>query len=90
MTQVGLGLGGTLIVRFEVNSWFRGGTGDTVWLRMASPRSTVEDAAPTYGVGTRLLLSGADVNGDFWPWTCGFTRYYDQDAAAVWARVFSG
>ena len=79
-------------VTFVVNEWFRGGGGATVVVDMTAPMvagefSTV--SAPSYGVGTRLLVSGESRWGgrpleDPIAWSCGFTRYYDPATAAAW------
>jgi hypothetical protein len=76
----------TVTVQLDVNTWYRGGTGDSLRVRLPSPESGVEDAPPAYQVGSRLLLSGSHSDG---PWSCGFTRYYDERTAAVWAEVFA-
>ncbi len=68
-------------VTFRVNQWFRGGSAQTVTVDMGtSPQ-----------IGTRLLVSGQPRWGgtaltDAIAWGCGFTRYYDPDTAAQWAR----
>lgn len=60
---------------------------------MESPTS--EDGPPSYGVGTRLLVSGeprwggTDPLRDAFAWGCGFTRYYDAQAATDWTDAFS-
>ena len=88
VTEIGPGRT-TATVRLDVHTWYRGGTGDSLSVRLPSPRSTVEDAPPAYAVGTRLLVSGSRRDGVRLPWSCGFTRYYDQRTAAVWAEVFA-
>lgn len=85
-----LGLSG---VTFTVREWFLGGRGDTVTVDMP-PQSQVSDPSseqgPIYGIGSRLLVSGESRWGGRSPlaapiaWTCGFTRYYDQDSATEW------
>jgi len=83
---------GYLTVTFMVHEWFRGGAQTTVTLDMFGP--TVSSAQGTsYGVGTRLLVSGEPRFGGIplqapIAWGCGFTRYYDQPAAAVWRQAF--
>lgn len=79
-------------VTFAVNEWFRGGEGATVVVDMTAPlvpgeASTV--SAPSYGLGTRLLVSGESRWGggpleEPIAWSCGFTRYYDAATAADW------
>jgi hypothetical protein len=77
---------------FAVHEWFRGGSGQTVTVDIAQPRST-EDGPPSYAVGTRLLVSGQPRWGgapldDPIAWGCGFTRYYDSATAATWQTAF--
>ena len=78
-------------VTLDVNRWYRGGTGERVRVTMSSPHR--DDAGqhphPTYGVGTRLLLSGELSRGDVLVWSCGFTRYHDERTAATWSSAFS-
>lgn len=77
-------------VTFRVNKWFRGGTLSTVTIDMEAPDITAEDPLPSYGIGTRLLVSGeprwggAPLDAAI-AWSCGFTRYYDPGTAAAWA-----
>jgi hypothetical protein len=81
-------------VTFEVHEWFSGGSGDTVVVDMQIP--AVGSAAPsedgqgyTYGIGSRLLVSGEPRWGGV-PlaapigWSCGFSRYHDASTAAAW------
>ncbi|WP_347058883.1 hypothetical protein ABC795_00790 [Blastococcus sp. HT6-30] len=79
-------------VTFAVNEWFSGGSGATVTVDLPVPASpgasTTSEGGPVYGVGSRLLVSGAD-RWDGEPlepigWTCGFTRYFDEETAASW------
>lgn len=86
-------------VTFHVNQWFRGGSlvsATSVTVDIAPPipvdgRSTddMAMAGQTYGVGTRLLVSGeprwegASLS-DLIAWGCGFTRYQDPDTADSW------
>lgn len=90
-------LDGYLTVTFTVNEWFRGGDQTTATLDMAGPMGGslwIEDQDMSYGVGTRLLVSGGPRFGGS-PLrvaiaaTCGFTRYYDKDTAASWHQAFS-
>ncbi len=68
-------------VTFEVREWLVGEGAATVQLRMDPPeRPERSDAAPSYFVGTRLLVSGDAGTA----WGCGFTRYYDAKTAAAW------
>ncbi len=92
-------LSGLVGVTLQVNRWFKGGEVDTVVVDMPAP---AEDGggvhrragAPEYGVGTRLLVSGAsrwgssDPLSDVIAWDCGgFTRYFSPDVAAQWAAA---
>jgi hypothetical protein len=53
----------------------------TVQVQMPAPyRPQHSESAPSYFVGTRLLVSGDDGTA----WACGFTRYHDEDTAATW------
>jgi hypothetical protein len=82
-------------VTFRVNSWFRGGSGDTVTVDMDAPQvanSAGDVSMPAFGVGTRLLVSGeprwggAPLDAAI-AWGCGFTRSYDPQSAAEWAAA---
>ena len=82
-------------VTFRVNKWFRGGTGGAVtvdWYPPAQRNSATDSSLGSYGVGTRLLVSGeprwggAALDAPI-AWTCGFTRYYDPQTAAEWAKA---
>lgn len=79
---------------FTVNQWFRGGSSATVTVDITAPDpSGVEDPAPAYRIGTRLLVSGEPRWGgapltDAIAWTCGFTRYYDPATAEIWRTAF--
>lgn len=82
-----------LTVTFTVNEWFRGGDQSTVTLDMIRPLVS-PDQEISYGVGTRLLVSGAPRFGGSplqaaIAFECGFTRYYDKDTAALWRQAFS-
>lgn len=77
-----LGLAG---VTFEVREWFSGGRGSTVTVDMQS-------SAKSYGIGSRLLVSGEPRWGgpalaDAIAWGCEFTRYYDPATADSWSRA---
>lgn len=57
------------------------------------PDSTVDWSGPSYGLGTRLLVSGEPRWGggaltDAMAWGCGFTRYYDKATADNWRAAF--
>ena len=90
-------LDGYVTVTFTVNEWFRGGDQATVTLDMMGPINgslVIEDQEMSYGVGTRLLVSGEPRFGGrplqaAIAWACGFTRYYDKDTAASWHQAFS-
>jgi len=80
---------------FTVNQWFQGGSGATVTVDINPPeaRRSIDDSGPSYGVGTRLLVSGEPRWGgapltDAIVWGCGFTRYYDQATANSWRAAF--
>jgi len=86
-------LDGYRTVTFTVNEWFRGGDQSTVTLDMIGPLVS-PDQKVSYGVGTRLLVSGAPRFGGSplqaaIAWACDFTRYYDKDTAASWHQAFS-
>lgn len=86
-------LDGYLTVTFTVNEWFRGGDQATVTVDMLGPTiNSVQQMS--YGVGTRLLVSGEPRFGGSplqaaIAWACDFTRYYDKDTAASWHQAFS-
>ena len=90
-------LDGYVTVTFTVNEWFRGGNQGTVTLDMGGSMGgsvVIEDQEISYGVGTRLLVSGEPRFGGSplhaaIAWGCGFTRYYDKDTAASWRQAFS-
>ena len=85
-------------VTFRVERWYAGGSADTVTVDLPPPAEQQvrsDDFDPTYGIGTRLLVSGESRWGGDDPlaaplgWTCGFTRYYDEATAAAWADAFA-
>lgn len=78
-------------VTFAVQEWFSGGSGDTVTVDLPAPYDEAAGSStpgPVYGVGSRLLVSGADRSegAPLEPiaWLCGFTRYYDEETATSW------
>lgn len=79
-------------VTFDVHAWYHGGKGVTVTVDMPAPlRGSGLGGArrgPSYGVGTRLLVSG-EAEGLKVPVAlgCGFTRYHDVATAAAWASL---
>ena len=77
-------------VLLTVNEWYRGGTGSELSVALTNPyqRGGQEDPHPIYGIGTRLLLSGARSESGLVAWSCGFTRYYDAKTATEWSSVF--
>lgn len=89
-------------VTFRVEQWFRGGSQAEVTLPMSVPTDDVghpywtgpdSEYVPTFGVGSRLLVSGEPRWGgapleDPVAWGCGFTRYHDEATAADWALAF--
>lgn len=85
------------VVTFAVNHWYRGGSAAEVSLDMWQPATWPvqpdSEWGPSYGIGTRMLVSGEPRWGgepldDPVVWSCGFTRYYDESTAALWASVF--
>ncbi|SDE97633.1 hypothetical protein SAMN05660662_0490 [Blastococcus aurantiacus] len=91
-------------VRFRVHTWYHGGSGGTVDVLLDPPDigSQTSDVK-SYGVGTRLLVSGLltsterasgamTVDGDeaYFGFSCGATRYHDEATAAEWAAVVAG
>jgi len=82
-------------VTFTVNEWFAGGSDPTITVDMTSPDAGVrsDGETPTYGVGTRLLVTGEPRWGgppldDAIAWGCDFTRYYDEETADRWRAAF--
>lgn len=80
---------------FSVNQWYRGGSGSTVTVDFTPPEvgHVMDESGPSYGVGTRLLVSGESRWGgaaltDAIAWGCGFTRYYDKATADSWRAAF--
>jgi hypothetical protein len=80
---------------FTVNHWYKGGSGSTVTVDIdhLGDGRWIEDSAPAYGIGTRLLVSGGPRWGgaaltDAIASGCGFTRYYDQPTADSWRAAF--
>ncbi|MCF6744073.1 hypothetical protein E9529_07250 [Blastococcus sp. KM273128] len=78
-------------VTFAVQEWFTGGPGQTVTVDLPAPYAPAAGSStpgPVYGVGSRLLVSGADrwEGEPLEPiaWLCGFTRYFDEETAAAW------
>jgi len=86
-------------VTFHVNDWFTGGSGDSVTVDLTAPTkgrsgNSTDEAVSSYGVGTRLLVSGEPRWGgapldNAIAWGCGFTRYYEAQTAAAWAAATS-
>jgi len=86
-------------VTFDVHEWFHGGAGATTTIEMSPPAPTKHvtgesEIFDSYGVGTRLLVSGVPR----WPghtpsepvaWSCGFTRYYDAATAGTWRETLA-
>lgn len=70
-------------VLFQVNRWYRGGSGDTTTLKSSVPlEAIVSDSldTPSLKIGGRYLVSG---DGGF-IWSCGFTRAYSAGEASRW------
>lgn len=78
-------------VTLRVQTWYLGGRSETVTLHMGRPdRLGPEGIVMTYGIGTRLLVSGvvSDIEGEgLIGQECGATRYYDEATAAEWAAA---
>ena len=71
-------------VVFEVEEWLVGEGPRSFTVRMRPPtKSGMSESAPSYFVGTRLLVSGERDDAPV-AWGCGFTRYYDEETAAAW------
>jgi len=80
---------------FRVERWYAGGEGDSVAvpLRPTEAQFEVESVpvyAPSYEIGTRMLVSGEEDQGTTFVWQCGFTRYWDAATAADWEVAFGG
>jgi hypothetical protein len=80
---------------FTVSHWYKGGSGSTVTVDIdhIGAGKWIEDSAPAYGIGSRLLVSGMPRWGgpaltDAIAWGCGFTRYYDKATADSWQAAF--
>jgi len=77
-------------VTFAVEEWFVGDGPATFTVDLGAPEKVpMSEAGASYGIGTRLLVSGEDRWGegglvDPIAWGCGFTRYYDEETAAAW------
>jgi hypothetical protein len=68
-------------VTFEVHETFLGDLPATYVVEMGAPVTAGHsEAAPSYSVGSRLLVSGS---GDE-AWGCGGTLYHDEESAADW------
>jgi len=87
-----LGLQG---VTFEVREWFAGGDRDKVTVDLQEPSADEADSSDpnhTYGIGSRLLVSGEARWGGKpldhpIAWNCGFSRYYDPATATAWRNT---
>jgi hypothetical protein len=80
-------------VTFSVDEWFQGGSEPTITVDMQPP-IFVGEGSPSYGVGTRLLVSGEPRWGgkpldDAIVWGCGFTRCYTPQTADAWHEAAS-
>lgn len=79
-------------VTFAVHEWFAGRSRETFTVDMLPPgqgSDASSESGSAYTVGSRLLVSGEPRWGgqpdeSAIAWTCGFTRYYDQETAAQW------
>lgn len=81
---------------FTVRAWFRGGGRTAVTVDMPPPTEGAlsDGGGPSYGIGSRLLVSGEPRWGgaplaDAIAWGCGFTRYYDAETATSWNQVLA-
>lgn len=82
---------------FKVRKWYVGGSDGQVTVDvqtvMPSPEMSEAVAGEGYGIGSRLLISG-ELRWGGSPldapiaWGCGFSRYYDEEAAAMWRQTF--
>lgn len=95
---------GYIGVTFTVTEWFRGGNARQITVNMLPPTTTPTATSegegnsvggPSYGVGSRLLVSGGPRWGgpplqDPVAAVCGFTRYYQQQTAAAWRQALAG
>ncbi|GAB1644157.1 hypothetical protein [Krasilnikovia sp. MM14-A1259] len=84
--------GGYTAVTFAVHEWFHGGSGDRVTVTMMAPLRPgqhASEAGPSYGTGSRLLVSG-DTSPGLVARTCGYTRYYDQATGDAWRAASNG
>lgn len=80
-------------VVFQVNHWYRGGTGNRITVAMLPPLLETSVDNVTYRVGSRLLVSGEDRSGnttltDPVAWACGFTRWYSNRDEPIWTQAF--
>lgn len=75
-------------VIFDVNHWFKGGSGAQTTLAGAASLGGLTSAGATVSLepGTRLLVAG---DGGF-AWSCGFTQTYDAGVAKQWSEVLAG
>lgn len=86
-------------VTFKVNEWFKGGGSgqDRVVVDLAKAARLVDTQGEerlSYGVGTRLLVSGEPRWGGKpldkpFAFGCGFTRYFLESEAGEWRAVFA-
>ena len=89
-------------VSFRVQTWYTGGSAATADVLIAGPYD-VDSSVTTYGIGTRLLVSGVLASTDrdsgaqtatedmaWFGFTCGYTRYRDEATAAEWAAIAAG
>jgi hypothetical protein len=89
-------------VTFRVESWYAGGSEETVDVLLDGPDTEDSDVS-AYGTGTRLLVSGvlaptepasgaSTVPEDMalFGFSCGYSRYHDEATAAEWAAIAAG
>jgi hypothetical protein len=80
-------------VTFAVNEWFKGGKGESTSVTMPAPLESGEiqgEAGPSYGKGSRLLVSGERLGDTLRAWGCGYTRYADATTSADWRTGITG
>jgi hypothetical protein len=74
-------------VTFNVNEWFKGGSGASVTLdgNGMTGAAITSAGGPTLTVGQRFLVAG---DGGF-VWSCGFTQSYDGATAGQWRTALT-
>lgn len=80
-------------VTFIVNEWFKGGKDVSADVVMPAPLEKGQiqgETGPSYGVGSRLLVSGEGAGEALRAWGCGYTRYADATTSANWRAAIGG